>query len=88
MSVTVTTMDSLGTDAPDGMQIGASATSKLGVLGATPVSQASAITSPATTVSTSTSAWGFATSTQANALITAVNSLLTEARNRGFVASA
>lgn len=69
------TVQNLTDNRPDGAQIGASATAdKLGFWGATPVvqptsaSQAAVATSTITTAATTTSPWGFATSTQADSL--------------------
>lgn len=71
----------------DGVTLGSAATSLAGCYGSA-VAQAAAITSPATTASTSTTnAFGYTTSTQADALVTAVNSLLTAARNFGLIAT-
>lgn len=80
---TVTT-NYLGMGTP--YQIPASATGALGFYGATPVVQPSgasqsavpttAITTVVTTAATATSPYGYATSTQADAIVAAVNSLI------------
>jgi hypothetical protein len=73
---------------PDGVTLGASASSLVSLYGVTPVAQAAAITSPDSTASTSTTnAFGYTTSTQADAIVTALRSLLTAARNVGMIAS-
>ncbi len=71
---------------PDGLSTGTSATSLNGFYGATPVVQpaataqsavaTTAITTVITTGSTSSSPFGFATSAQADAIVAAVNSLV------------
>lgn len=72
----------------DGSQWGGASTDKLGMYGATPVVQASTIasvtTATLTTVTTdaatsTTNAWGYSTSTQADAIVTLVNALATRA---------
>ncbi len=52
-----------------------------------PVAQAAAITSPGTTAATTTTGgcWGYSTSTQADAVNTAVRSILTALRNVGII---
>lgn len=66
--------------APATIDLGAAATDKVGLYGATPVVQratAASHTTIATTVAVSTTSaiWGFSTSTQANALTAAVAEL-------------
>ena len=73
---------------PDGVYLGQSATDLVGLYGTSPVDQAAAITSVNTTAATSTTnAFGFTTSTQADALVTAVNSILTALRDIGLIAT-
>jgi len=57
MLETITTMQNLGYDAPDGVYIGSSATSKVGFFGATPVVQqtVTALTTTSSTVASSVS---------------------------------
>ena len=70
---------------PDGQTLGQSATDLVSVYNATPVARASAITAVNTTASTSTTnAFGYTTSTQADAIVTAVNSLITAVKNFGI----
>lgn len=61
----------------DGCAIGGSATDKIALYGATPVAQRSGAAGAAvgTTAATSTTPYGFATSTQANAISTLLNEL-------------
>ena len=73
-------------NSPDGAQIGKAATEKIGFYGATPVVQASNITAPATTVAVSSGAWGWG-STQANAITTSLDAVITALKNVGIVAS-
>ena len=71
----------------DGTILGASTTAKVGFFGETPVVQPSAITAVATTASTSTSsAFGYTTSTQAEAIVTAVNDIITKLQTLGLTA--
>jgi len=63
---------------PDGTTMGQSVTDYISFYGATPIVQptvGTGTTAPATTVAVSTSAWGFASSTQANQVIAAVTAL-------------
>ena len=69
------TVEYLDSANDDGMSIGRSSTSKASVYGATPVTQAAAIT----TITASTAA-------DSNAVV-AVNSILTVLRNYGLIAS-
>lgn len=72
----------------DGTQMGASSASLDGFFGATPIAQPSTgATAPTTTAATTTSPWGFATSTQANAIVTLVNGLQTALTNLGLISS-
>lgn len=71
-----------------GCNIGASTSSLIGFYGVTPIAQGatggSAVT---TTAATTSSPWGFATSTQANAIVTLVNGLQTALINLGLISS-
>ena len=62
---------------PDGIQYGRSATDLVGFYGISPIVQPTSASEAAvtTTAATTTSPWGFATSTQANAIVTLVNQL-------------
>jgi hypothetical protein len=81
------TIDYKGDGGPDGTVVGQTATHLLAFYGATPIVQpgatdqaavsSAAITAPsATLISSSTTQFGFTTSTQANDLVTAVRSLV------------
>lgn len=61
-----------------GHRIGRTTSDKIAFFGGTPTTRQTAPTAVATTVaiSTTTTKWGFSTSTQANAIVTAVNSLI------------
>lgn len=67
---------------PDGALIGLTSSEKLAFYGGTPATRPSAPTAVATTVAMSTnstistSMWGYTGSTQANAIVTAVNTLI------------
>ncbi len=72
----------LSVKAPSGI------TAKVGFYGVAPVAQATTIAAVSTTASSSTTnAFGYTTSTQADALVTAVNSILTALKNIGIVAA-
>jgi len=72
---------------PSGSLVGNKAADLIGFHGITPCIQASAITSPGTTGATTTSGiWGFTTSTQANALSVAVDSIITALKDKGILA--
>ena len=70
-------IEQIGEGSPAGMTLGGATTQKISFYGIVPVVQAAAPTAVATTAATSTSAWGFGGSTQANAIVTAVNALIT-----------
>lgn len=72
----------------DGAVVGRTSTSLVGFYGATPVAQIANIATVTTTAATSTSPWGYDSSTQANAVVTAINSLISAMTNLGLVASA
>lgn len=70
----------------DGWSFGQGTTSLVSVYGVTPVVQAAAITSPGSTASTSSSPVGFGSTTQADAIVTAVRSIITALKNIGITA--
>jgi hypothetical protein len=70
---------------PDGATMGKSTTEKISFYGVTPVVQASAVTAVTTTASTTTTPYGY-TSTQADAIVTAVNAIITALKNVGITA--
>lgn len=83
----MTTYERLDYGSIDGSQWGGATTDKLACYGVTPVVQASAITAVNTTGATSTTnAYGFTTNTQADAIVTAVNSIITALQNFGITA--
>lgn len=70
-----------------GLQLGPSATSPVGFYGVTPVVQPTTSFEAAaiSTTATSTTPWGFATSTQANAVVTLVNQLRADLVTLGLI---
>lgn len=80
------TVEQIGGQTPDGMTLGKAATNKISFFGASPVVQQATATAPATTAATTTTPWGFATSTQANALVTLSVALKTALDNLGLTA--
>lgn len=73
---------------PDGSSWGGAATDKLGCYGVTPVVQAANITAVATTAATSTTnAYGYTTAAQADAIVTALNSVITAIEGFGITAA-
>ncbi len=77
----------IGDGNPDGCTFGASTSEKISFYGLTPVAQraGSAQAAAATTGATSTSPWGFTTSTQANAVVTLVNELRAALVENGLI---
>ena len=73
---------------PDGTKLGQSATDKVSFYGATPVVQGAVITAVATTGATASSPVGFTTTNQANAIVTALNSVITRLNTVGLIATA
>lgn len=75
---------------PDGWCAGQSTTSKVGFHGATPVVQRSGASQAAVsnTASTTTTPAGYATTTQANAIVTLVNELRAALVEKGIIAGA
>jgi len=65
-------------------EIGTSATDLVGFYGVAGVAQASAITAVTTTGATTTAPFGYSTSTQANAIVSALNSVITALHNIGI----
>lgn len=72
----------------DGHCFGRETSAKIAFFGGTPTTRPSAPTAVATTVaiSTTTTKWGYSTSTQANALVTAVNTLIGIVTSLGLAA--
>lgn len=72
---------------PDGTMIGNSTSDLVGFYGETPVDQGAAVTTVTTDAATSTTnAWGYSTSTQADAIVTAVNALIGRLQDIGIIA--
>ncbi len=69
----------------DGTSFGLDANDPVGFHGATSV-QAAAITGPGTTAATTTTPYGFATSTQADAVTSAIAAILTAISGKGITA--
>lgn len=67
----------VGPETPDGLRMGVAATDLIAFYGATPVAQRASGSGAAasSTASTTTTPWGYATSTQANAIVTLVNEI-------------
>jgi hypothetical protein len=71
---------------PDGAVFGQSATDKIGFYGlTTPIVRPTGATAVATTASTTTTPYGFTTSTQANAIVTALNATIANLKALGLV---
>ena len=69
------------------LQIGGATTTLIGFYGETPVDQGATVTSVTTTAATSTTnAFGYSTSTQADGIVTAVNALITRLQDIGIIA--
>ena len=76
----------LGDNNSDGTILGKTAASLVGFFAATPVAQQTAPSALGTTAVTSSSPYGYATTTQGNAVATAVNLITTALTNLGLVA--
>jgi len=83
---TVTTTVGLGGGSP--VTVGGSSTSLVGFYGATPIVRPAAVTTVTTTAASSTTPYGYTTSTQADAIVTAVNAIISRlgASNLGLTA--
>lgn len=79
------TYERLDYGSPDGCQIG-DATALVAFYGKTPVDQGAAVTAVNTTAATTSTPWGFNTSTQADAIPVAINSLITRLQDIGIIA--
>lgn len=78
----------LRNEANTGFVFGKTSSDRIAFYGGTPASRPSAPTAVATTVSISTTSakWGYSTSTQANAIVTAVNTLIGIVTSLGLAA--
>lgn len=81
-----TTEKQLSDGSSGGCCMGQSATDLIGFYGATPVAQQASGTAVSTTAVTTTTPWGFSTSTQAQNLVTLANYLQTALVNLGLIA--
>ncbi|HEX5320433.1 MAG TPA: hypothetical protein VFW46_14820 [Stellaceae bacterium] len=90
MAMTTSNKRQLSNGSADGNVLGQSETDLIAFYGATPVAQRSGSAQAAvtTTTATTTSPWGFATSAQANAVITLVNELRATLVQNGMIAGA
>lgn len=71
-----------------GYQVGTATSDPVGFYGATPIVQGSTGGSAVTTTAATTSSpWGFSTSTQANAIVTLVNGLQSALVSLGLISS-
>ena len=69
----------------DGCSMGLTTTEKISFYNVTPIVQGAAITTVTTTASTTTTPYGY-TSTQADAIVTAVNAIIVRLQNLGLTA--
>lgn len=78
----------LSNGSPDGTVMGQAASDKVSFHGSTPVIQQTAPTAvgTASAVTTALTSWGFSTSTQADAIVTAVNTIRSVLSTYGFIA--
>lgn len=73
----------------DGQKLGQSASDLIGFWGTAGVVQGATVASVNTTAATSTTnAFGYTTSTQADAIVTAINAIIVRLQTPGFIASA
>jgi len=78
----------LGDYNASGACLGRAAADLIGFYGTTPCNQPANVTSVTTTAATSTTlAYGYTTSTQADALVTAVNAIITNLEEMGLMAA-
>ena len=81
------TYQQLSNGSPDGCQIGSASTELVAFYGETPVDQGAAVTTVSTEAAVSTSTgWGYSTSTQADAIVVAVNALIARLGDIGIIA--
>ena len=79
-------IQTIGGACSDGMKVGQSATDKIGFFGVTPVVQQAALTAVGTSAAINMcSVYGF-TATQAAAIVTAINAIITELKALGLTA--
>lgn len=75
---TTSTIRQLSDGNPDGTSLGQSASDKISVYNATPLAQQVKPTALGTTAATSTTPYGFGSAAQADAVITAVNDVISK----------
>lgn len=85
-SVTTSNMSYLGDGNPDGVSFGWDTADKISFYGVTPVVQQTSPTAVTTLSAVSSSSWGFSTSTQANQIVTAINTIKTVLETFGLMA--
>jgi UDP-N-acetyl-D-mannosaminuronic acid transferase (WecB/TagA/CpsF family) len=81
-------VENLGLSGPDGTRLGLTSSEKIGFYGSTPQTRAdlsNAAVATTVAISTTTTKWGFASSTQANAIVALVNELRAELVAIGLV---
>jgi len=77
----------VGNGNPTGTVIGQTSSEKIAFYGAAPVARGAAVTTVTTTGATSTTnAYGFTTAAQADAIVTAVNALISRVQTLGLIA--
>jgi hypothetical protein len=75
----------VGTGQDDGVNMGRSTTDKIGFYGlTTPIVQPTGVASVTTTAATTTTPYGYSTSTQADAIVTALNTVITNLNSLGL----
>lgn len=67
--------------------VGEDSSALVGFYGQTPVDQPAAVTSVTTTAATSTTPYGYLTSTQADAVVTGLNAVMARLRELGLIAT-
>lgn len=83
--VTISGNSYLGGGTPQ--YVGTAATDLIGFYGASPAAQPATVTSVTTTAATSTTPYGYLTSTQADAIVTSLNSVIAKLKTLGLIAT-
>lgn len=76
----------IGQRGTDGVSLGQTASDLVSLHGATPTDQGAAITAPAATAATNSSPYGYSQA-QADAILTAVRSIITVLEEKGIIAT-
>ena len=71
----------------EGVRLGQATTSLVGFYGTAPCNQPANVTSVSTAAATTTTPYGYAASTQADAIVTAINAIITNLEEMGLMAS-